>query len=357
MKKKNFVIVTLAAAFILGFFLWNIFGKTPDYSDAERRTLAKFPSVTLENVLSGKFAKDFETYATERFPMRDLWRRVKAYTRTGVFAQKDNHDIYEAEGHIAKLEYPMNIDMLDHAAQLFSKIHQQYLQENDVYFVVIPDKNRYLAEENGYLSMDYDAFSAYMKESMDFVKYIEIADLLEAEDYYYTDSHWRQEKLVDVAQRIADAMGTDVSQEYEEQKIETPFNGVYMGQSALVHEPDTLTYLTSDILDQVTVDGAKAVYDMEKANGRDPYEMFLSGNQAVVTMKNEKDTSGRRLIIFRDSFGSSIAPLFMKGYSEIVLIDLRHISSDLLGEFVDFEGADVMFLYSTLLLNHSLSMK
>lgn len=357
MKRKNFVTVASVTVFVLGFFLWNTFGKTSDYSDAERRTLAKFPSVTLENVLSGKFAKGFEKYATERFPMRDTWRRIKVYTRTGVFAQKDNNNIYEAEGHIAKLEYPMNTEMLDHATEVFGKVEKQYLKDNETYFAIIPDKNRYLAEENGYLSLDYERLSEYMQEGMDFAEYIEIADLLEANDYYYTDSHWRQEKLVDVAERIAGAMGTDISQEYQEQKINAPFNGVYIGQSALVHEPDTLTYLTSDVLDKVTVDGAKAVYDMEKAVGRDPYEMFLSGNQSVVTIENEENTSGKRLVIFRDSFGSSIAPLFTKGYEEIILIDLRHISSDLLGEFVDFEGADVLFLYSTLLLNNSLSLK
>ena len=60
--KKNFVTVALVITFVLGLFLWNIFGKTPDYSDAERRALAKFPSVTWENVLSGRFAKDFEKY-------------------------------------------------------------------------------------------------------------------------------------------------------------------------------------------------------------------------------------------------------------------------------------------------------
>lgn len=357
MKKKNFITVASIAVFVLVIFLWNIFGKTPDYSESERRSLAKFPNLTLENVLSGKFAKDFEKYATERFPMRDSWRRVKAYVKTGVFVQKDNHNIYEAEGHISKLEYPLNTGMLDHAIEVFCKVEKTYLKDNKIYFAVVPDKNRYLAEKNGYLSLDYNALSEYMQERMNFAKYIEIADLLEAKDYYYTDSHWRQEKIVDVAERIADVMGADISQEYKEQKIDAPFHGVYKGQSALVHEPDSIIYLTNDSLEGVKVDGAKAVYDMDKANGRDPYEMFLSGNQSVVTIRNEKNKDGKRLIIFRDSFGSSIAPLFSKGYSEIVLIDLRHISSELLGEFVNFENADVLFLYSTLLLNNSLSIR
>ena len=105
------------------------------------------------------------------------------------------------------------------------------------------------------------------------------------------------------------------------------------------------------------VEGAKAVYDMDKAKGKDAYEMFLSGNQPIITMRDPENAEGKRLILFRDSFGSSIAPLLMSGYSEIVLVDLRYVSSDMLGQYVDFENVDVLFLYSTLMLNNSLGMK
>lgn len=357
MKIKNFITVALVAIFFMVFSLWNLLGEKMDYSESERRVLAKFPEITKEAIMSGTFAQDFEDYAVDRFPMRDTWRSMKAYVRTGVFRQMDNHDIYTADGHISKLEYPMNREMMDYALSLFAKVKERYLHSNKIYFSVIPDKNRYLAKENGYLSMNYDAFSAYMKDGMEFATYIEIADLLDVDDYYDTDTHWRQEKIVDVAERIAGAMGTDISQSYSTQELQVPFYGVYAGQSALVHEPDTIRYLNSEVIEQLTIEGAKAVYDMEKAKDRDPYEMFLSGNQPVVTIKNSRNTSGKRLILFRDSFGSSIAPLFAKGYSEIVLVDLRYIFSDLLAEYVDFEGADVLFLYSTLLLNSSLSIK
>ena len=251
----------------------------------------------------------------------------------------------------------MNEKMLDHAIQVFSNVKDKYLKDNKVYFAMIPDKNRYLAEENGYLSLDYDAFTEYMKQSMDFAKYIEVADLLSVDDYYKTDTHWKQENLVNVGERIASEMGAELMQDYDVKKLGVPFNGVYVGQSALVCEPDTIFYLTNDTLKRVEVEGAKAVYDMDKAKGKDAYEMFLSGNQPIITMRDSENAEGKRLILFRDSFGSSIAPLLMSGYSEIVLVDLRYISSDMLGQYVDFENADVLFLYSTLMLNNSLGMK
>ncbi len=366
MKNKiiNVISVLLCAMFVLLMSVWCFTGKTPDYSDSERRVLADFPEVNFENISSGKFATDFEKYATERFPMRDTYRSIKAYTRLYAFMQKDNNGIYTAQGHLSKLIYPMETAQLDYAAELFTNIKDTHLEDNKIYFSIIPDKNMYLAKDNGFLSMDYDVFSEYMQEKLSFAQYIMIDDLLSADDYYYTDTHWRQNKITDVAERLTQEMGKTLSDEYTENVVDSPFNGVYVGQSALYVEPDTITYLANDAIDNLEVsgieglyNGANTVYDVSKIGSKDPYEFFLSGNQAVVNVKNPSNPDGSKLIIFRDSFGSSITPLLAEAYSEITLVDLRYISSSMLSDYVDFEDADVLFLYSTMLLNSSLSMK
>lgn len=366
---KNKCIVILIALFFLSLSVWNILGEKNAYSESERRALQKFPETNMETILNGEFADEFEDYAVDHFPARDMWRSVKANVKNVFLAQKDNHGLFVVEKHLSKLEYPMNTKMLDHAVQVFTKVKNLYLDKNDserntrIYLAVIPDKNRYIAKENGYLSMDYDAFSNYLKENMDYATYIEIADYLDAEDYYYTDSHWRQEKIVDVAKHLNDVMSggsfsdNQSTPAYEIIDLNIPFYGVYVGQSAMKCEPDHLICLSNDTIEALKVEGANAVYDMGKANGRDPYEMFLSGNQPVVTLENPLNDNGRRLIVFRDSYGASIAPLLAEAYSEVVLVDLRYVSSEMVGQFVDFGNADVLFLYSTTLLNNSLSLK
>ena len=92
---------------------------------------------------------------------------------------------------------------------------------------------------------------------------------------------------------------------------------------------------------------------MEKAAGNAPYEMFLSGPISLMEINNPSAKTERELVIFRDSFGSAIAPLLAEGYSKITLVDIRYISSNYIGQLVDFEDADVLFLYSTLVLNNS----
>ncbi|MBR5782683.1 MAG: hypothetical protein IKY33_00485 [Clostridia bacterium] len=336
---------------MLTFSAWCFFGPKAEYSDSERRVLAKFPELSWEQISSGAFANDFEEYATDRFPMRDAWRSLKAYARLGIFMQADNNDIFVSDGHISKLEYPIKYEMLDHAAEVLSSVAKRYA-EGEVYFAMIPDKNKVLAK----LSIDYEAVEAYMAQKMDLAEVIHIGDMLSAEDYYYTDTHWRQEKIVDVAERLGEAMGTDVRTEYEQKTLDTPFYGVYAGQSALRTKPEQIRYLTNDTIRSLTVEGAE-VYDMNKAQGKDPYEMFLSGNQPIIRMVNPNCPDGERLILIRDSFGSSIAPLLIEGFSEITLVDLRYIRSNMLTQYVDFEGAKVLFLYSTLLLNNSLALK
>lgn len=352
MKVKNILNVVLSGLFILVFSLICFFVETPDYSDSERRVLEKMPEITLDKIVSGEFSKKFESYTTDRFPLRDFWRSIKAYVRYNVFMQSENNGIFVKDGHISKLDYEKNDVMLQYAKDLFLKVNDSYLTENKVYFAMIPDKNMFLAD----LKLDYKAIEEYFKNELPFEN-ISVMDLLEKDDYYFTDSHWHQNKIIDVKDRILKSMGVELNTSYTENVLDIDFYGVYAGQSALKVKPDKITYLTNDAINSFKVTGAKAVYDMEKAESKDAYEFFLSGNQPVITIENPKNTSGKRLIIFRDSFGSSISPLLAEGYSETVLVDLRYINSSLLDKFVNFENADVLFLYSTVLLNSSKGMK
>ena len=104
MKIKNIATVLPCAVFILFFSVWCFLGNTPEYSESERRMLAKFPETSWESISTGKFAKDFEEYSTDRFPARDFFRSIKAYSKLGLFMQSDNNGIYTSQGHISRLE-------------------------------------------------------------------------------------------------------------------------------------------------------------------------------------------------------------------------------------------------------------
>lgn len=127
---------------------------------------------------------------------------------------------------------------------------------------------------------------------------------------------------------------------------------------------DELYYLDSEVLRQCKVtsyDTGKAedtvIYNMEKANGNDAYELFLSGTSALQIIENPNAAAERELVVFRDSFGSSLIPLLVDSYSKITVIDTRYVQSKMVGKLVDFHGQDTLFIYSTVILNNSMSLR
>ncbi len=365
-KNKNLVLVWVMAAVLFALALWCWFKPADAVSESERRPLAQIPAVTLDSILSGDFASDFDSYTLDQFPLRDTFRTMKALMEYTAFGRLDSNGIYVVDGYVSKLEYPLNETLVDNAAAHFEKIYDKYIAPAgcNVYVSLVPDKNYFMAEANGYPTMDYDGMVASLTSQMDYAEYIDIFPLLSLEDYYRTDTHWRQENICGVAQALAEAMGTQISASYISRPLDKPFYGVYYGQSALPLLPDSIYYLTNSAIDGCTVisyDTGMPVeipmYDLSAADGEDPYEMYLGGSDALLVVENPNAATDRELIVFRDSFAGSLIPLMAEGYAKITLVDTRYIHSDWLGSFIDFNGQDVLFIYSTLIINNSSAFK
>lgn len=374
--------------FIAGMTVLFVIVPKEQISKSERRRLAGRPQLTVQCILDESFMEDTEEYLLDHFPLREGFRCIKAQFSTHILRQKENNGIYVADGSVSKLEYPLNEASVVRAADHFVALKQQYFPDENTWYAVIPDKNFFMAEANGYPSMDYDRMMGLLAQRLDSSGetfcYVDLFSDLSIDDYYVTDSHWRQEKILETASRLGEAMG--VREElnlqcsaFEKHEIKD-FYGVYYGQAALPVEPDSIVYLTNETIDTAVVwnleknlsqessavlpeeAGAvwESVYQEEKlAQPRclDKYDVFLGGAASLQIVKNPKAGTDRKLIIFRDSYASSLVPLLLEAYSEITLIDLRYISTPLVGEYVDFEGADILFLYNTSILNNASILK
>ena len=335
-----------------------------DISEAERRPLNQMPEITADSILEGDFMTDFESYTLDQFPLRDGFRQVKALFHYYALQQQDNNDIYVTDGYLVKQEAPLKESSVEHALNRFNAVYEQYLQNSSVYMTVVPDKGYYLAESSGHLTMDYEKLFAMMEQGMPWATHIDLTGSLTADSYYRLDTHWRQEALLPAAGLICDAMGVTApkAEDFTATAVDRPFYGVYYGQAALPMEPDTMYLMESELLADCTVtvhddNATAAVYDLPKLDNRDPYDVFLSGSKSLLTIENPNGTPGKELIVFRDSFGSSVAPLLVKDYAKVTLIDIRYIQIDVLDRFIPISGQDVLFLYSTLVLNNSETIK
>lgn len=365
-KQEEMIAVTIVAILVL--FLSGVLflGKKEEYSYSERRKLKEFPKASQELLEEGKFGKEFEEYTLDHFPFREKFRGLKTIVSKDIFQKKDQNGIYQYQGYLVKMEYPLNQEILDYGSKKLKNIYDKFLKEKNCkcYLSIVPDKNFFLAKEAGMLSLDYNTLFQSFTQSLSFAKYIDITKLLSIEDYYKTDTHWRQEKITDVAKYLGQQMGADVKTEYEKVEWTQPFFGVYKGQWSLPVKGEPLYYLTNDVLDNCIVtciEGKKNVvtdiYDEKKAKGNDMYDLFLSGANAIQIIENRNTSTPKELIVFRDSFASSLVPLLVEGYSKIILVDIRYVQSAILERYIDFEDQDILFLYSTLVLNQSHSFK
>lgn len=365
MKKMRFFGIAALAALWVILTLCAWFGPAKDFSDSERRTLAQFPELSVQTVLEGKFMTSFEDYTLDQFPMRDTFRQMKALFHYNALGQKDNNDIYIEDGYAAKLEYPLNETSVANALKKFQNLYEKYLTDSEnIIIAVAPDKGYYLSEANGYPAMDYEALFEQVQKGAPWAEFVDITDALTAQDYYFTDTHWRQERIGTAAEKLCKALGADWFREGEltQTKVERPFYGVYYGQAALPMDAEELFVLSGDVLDSCTVYNHEtgktgSVYDWDKLDSRDLYDIYLSGATALLTIENPNATTDKELVVFRDSFGSSMIPLLLKEYKSVTVVDIRYVASDYVGNFVDFHGQDVLFLYSTLVLNDSGTLK
>lgn len=274
-------------------------------------------------------------------------------------------EIYVYRGYAAATDAPWSEKSLDFAVKRLDHLMETYFSGEGYrrYLAVVPDKAQFTEPPEGYTPAGAQETADYLAQRLP-VDRIDIAPLLSLEDYYRTDPHWRQERLHLVAQALADAMGVSLPDTAEESlhTLAGEFHGSYWGKTAEPLAADTLSYIGTPVLDSCTVydyetDTTGGVYDLAAAE-KAPYDLFLSGSKALLRIENPAAGNGRTLIVFRDSFGSSLIPLLAQGYGTVYAVDIRYLATDALARVVTFpEEADVLLLYSATVLQNSVTLK
>ena len=356
-KIKNYIISIGFATILIVTLIANIIIEDKKISNTERRKLAQFPEITTQKILNGDVTEKWEDYVIDQFVGRDVFRSIKSFCSTKIFRQKDNNNLFEIDGGIYKIDYPLNSYNLNKTLEKINAVYEKYLQGMNVYYAVIPDKNYYL-ENDDHLKIDYKDLIHNIQNTLIDFTYIDIWDSLTLEDFYKTDMHWKQENLEKVVSKIQNEMKIDTTEKPEYVlNSKGDFYGTYYGQLGKKLKPDTMYILTNDIIESCVTYNYETnkngkIYTESKTS--DKYDIYLEGATPLIEIKNENAKSDKELLMFRDSFGSSIAPLLIGNYKKITLIDIRYISSNLLEQYIEFKNQDVLFLYSTLVMGQNI---
>ena len=249
----------------------------------------------------------------------------------------------------------------DSAARFCRKLQQlqggALSEVSAFYWAIAPDKGVYTEPA----TTDYAAAYDYLEKNLAGMKGIDLAPALTLADYYRTDRHWRQEKLGPVISALGEAMNFSTEDSFTVEQG-SDFIGAYGPYLPSWTRAEPFYWLNSEMLEQVTVENMQRpdqtkIYWEPALESSNRYDFFLGGASPLITLKNPKAPANRKLILFGDSFASSLAPLLCESYSEITVVDLRYLGSSVLEEYLDAAGKEVLFLYSVWVVNNSAMLR
>jgi len=359
MKKQANLLITILFSLALGAgLLALVLAPAPEVLQSERRKPAPAPTLSdlraLSDLSDGKWMRGWESYLADKFPLREHLRALRAFTTLYLFQQTDKDGLYFSEGHAGKFE-PLNETSARRSAGIIAGLTANY-PEQQVYYAVVPDKSIYARRD--YPGFDPSRLREVISPVLAELIEIDLVPALSLDSYYRTDLHWDQAMLRPVVEALEKGMGFAARWDFTPRGLGA-FHGIYPGQLALPLAPDEMTILegieeiTAQYFDAKTMGFVPGpVYHSGKVKSRDPYDVFLGGAQALITLENPGNPDGRELYLFRDSYGSGIAPLLLPYYARVTLIDLRYINARVLPEYVTVSpGADVLFLVGWQIFN------
>lgn len=355
MKNKILTKILIIYTTLIG--VLGIIIKDKEISKSERRKLKQYPAFTINKITDGSYFSELDTYLQDQMPARDVFRKLKGYTSKYIMQTKEENSVYEKNGYLFEINKESS-NSLNHFVNKINEISKNF--SKNIYFVKVPDKE-YYAE--GILKKDYNLIDDKLANLDSKIKHIDITNDLSLGDYYKTDIHWKNNKINNVVQTIKDAMSLKTkSSNYIETKL-SPFYGSLYGRTVSSVTPDELAYITNDTINNMKVynyekEKEDKVYNEDFFHNIDSYDIFLGGATPVLKITNN-EVENKKLIVFRDSYGSSIIPFLAESYHEVIVIDLRYVKYDALQSLdVDLtKPDDVLFLYSINVINNSFSLK
>ncbi|MGI5896053.1 MAG: DHHW family protein [Oscillospiraceae bacterium] len=348
---------------ITGVLLLLIFLPKKEFSDNENRVLATFPELSFESITSGEFMKGFETYVADHFFLRDEW--ISAKTRTELLAGKKevNGVFVLGDRLIQKCEDYDRTNVAKNVAAMKEFAENTGIPTSVMLVPTACEIQKDLLDPNAPVlnqKMLIDSVYTRLSDSLSVIDaYTMLYSSKDEYIYYKTDHHWTSLGAYFGYSAASKALGYESipRSSFNIEHASHSFLGTLY--SKVIYDdmgPDTIDYYYYPSpkgveVTTVTVNPGKnekvynSLYFREYLEQKDQYSSFLGSNQPVVNVKTDL-AGGKKLLVIKDSYAHSLVPFLTQHYSEITMVDLRYINSDL-SERVDLASYDqVLFVYN-----------
>lgn len=370
MKEKNNYTGLLFLVIFLVILLVCMFCPKKAFSENENRALKNSIDTSAENVFSGDFDNDAETYLTDQFPGRDKMVTVTSDAKRFMGLKEINGVYLGNDGYL--ITKTTDEDISDgragrNAAALSDFFYRCGIDPVNITVMPIPDAGTVLSGKlpRGASMFDAEKWMSFFSDCFSGYNFIDLRSSLSALDrsgeqaFYRTDHHWTTAAAQSAYNVFKNSAGSpDRSRQFGNVsaliQLSDSFHGSLYSKVMCSDTPyDTVDALSPDDIGAVTVSimGRNGVsetrdtcYDMTYLDKKDKYSVFFGGNYGELRIETASG-SGRRALIIKDSFANSFVPFMTGDFSEIDMIDLRYFTGDVDQLIHDRGITDIIVLY------------
>lgn len=351
---KNVIFAALFSSVWGALIISNLLIPEKGFSENENRRLSSMPGFSLDRLLDGSFMSEVDTYVNDQFVLRDEWIGIMGYSEY-LLGKRESNGVYIGANALSTEISPSTEYTSRNTDGINSFCESSGLE---CYFALIPSAAGVQPDRLPPFTQTVDEkklISEVYAEVTDAVC-VDLYDVLSAHRaeyiYYRTDHHWTTYGAYLAYTELCGKMGIAPAP-YNTERISDSFDGTLYSRSGV-------RFVESDEMEAFALEGSPSlivgsggesveypyIYFSEYLGQKDKYSYFLGTNQPLEIIRSGRG-EGKKLLLFRDSYSSCLAPMLLTEYDEIILVDMRYINIDL-GELVDISDCDAaLFLYST----------
>lgn len=371
LKKKQIIPIIVFLTLIYGISIWTVLKPDTEKSETENRYLAKMPEFSKKTFFDGSFGKDYETYLSDQFILRNQFMELK--TRNELLLQKrDINDVYIAKDHYLIRKYnEESFDMKkvsDNVKELgtFVTNYAQKMGKNHVKVMMVPTAAMVLKEKLPSFAQPYDETKLLdkIKNVVPNGTFLDATESLEQHKsesiYYKTDHHWNALGAYYGYVQWAKAVNIQPYElsDLKKEKVTDQFFGTNQSKLCYAKQADEIDlYRNEKISYEVLYDGLfKNPYDKTKVKNdiyvrshlteKDKYLVYLDGNHPLVDIKTSVK-NGKKLLVIKDSYAHCMLPYLLNHFEQVTVVDTRYYNNGISTLKPDEEYTDILVLRNT----------
>ncbi len=361
MKKSKYILSGIFAAFVFVFAILLVVLPKQDFSQNEKKVLSTFPSFSAEALFDGSWFKDIENFVSDQFPFRETFIGINSYYSLITGRNGANGVFKGSDGYL--VAKPENLDI--NRTKINCETVNDFVTNTDISasIVLVPTPG-YILEDKlpaNHLPYNDDEIFRFVSENISSdVKFIDLRGVFAEKTkdgeqlYFKTDHHLNTNGSYLMYNEFCKSTGLSAISEFGAKEELKNFYGTNYSKSGLwLQKPDTVeiwhsanNYDYDVVIDDISKqEKADSLYFYKHDENMDKYPVFLNGNHALVTIKNNSVQNGKKLLVIKDSYAHCFATFLCENYEEITLIDLRYYKTGV-SELAANNGiTEVLFLF------------